>query len=59
MSSNELKTCAHLPCRCLVPEGQKYCSQSCEDAGSKIVEIECDCGHLLGCGVTAEKDPAA
>jgi len=52
MSNNESKTCAHLPCLCVVPEGQKYCGQSCEDAGSNDVEIACECGHSPGCALT-------
>jgi hypothetical protein len=39
------KTCAHIPCSCVVPAGQKYCSESCEVAGSDEVEIACECGH--------------
>jgi hypothetical protein len=37
--------CAHLPCICVPPEGEKYCTQFCKDAGSEETEIACDCGH--------------
>jgi len=57
MSHNEPRTCAHLPCRCVVPEGQKYCSQSCQDAGSEDVEIACECGH--GCDLTVADESVA
>jgi len=59
MSNHELKTCAHVPCTCLVPAGQKYCSQSCEDAGSNEVEIACECGHPPGCGLNAKEESVA
>lgn len=39
-----LNKCAHIPCLCMV-EGETYCSESCQDAGSEEVEIACDCGH--------------
>jgi hypothetical protein len=26
-------------------KGRKYCSQFCKDAGSKEIEIACDCHH--------------
>ena len=45
MSVIEQRTCAHIPCTCPVPPGEKYCSESCRDAGSNEVEIECDCLH--------------
>jgi hypothetical protein len=45
MPINKEKTCAHIPCTCVVPAGQKYCGQSCEEAGSDEVEIACECGH--------------
>jgi hypothetical protein len=37
MPINKVKTCAHIPCTCVVPAGQKYCSQSGEEAGSDEV----------------------
>jgi hypothetical protein len=43
-------TCAHPACRCIVPEGTKYCSQYCEDSGDTM-EISCDCEHP-GCSLT-------
>ncbi len=55
MSSNELKTCAHIPCLCLVPAGQKYCGEWCEDAGSEDVEIACECNHPPACVLTVEE----
>jgi hypothetical protein len=45
MTTTEQKTCAHIPCTCQVESGQKYCSDSCKDAGSGEVEIACECGH--------------
>jgi hypothetical protein len=43
MSETDGKKCAHVPCACYSTD--KFCSQSCKDAGSKEVEIGCDCGH--------------
>lgn len=37
--------CAHLPCKCVAPPGEKYCGPVCKDAGSKEVEIACQCDH--------------
>ena len=45
MTTAEQKTCAHVPCTCAVPAGEKYCSESCRDAGSGEVEIACECDH--------------
>lgn len=45
MAENEAKTCAHEPCNCTVPHGQKYCSDACKDAGANEVEIACACEH--------------
>ena len=45
MAEQEQKSCAHEPCQCTVPAGEKYCSDWCRDAGSKEVEIACECGH--------------
>jgi len=45
MTTSEKGKCAHLPCRCLVPSSDKYCSDSCKEAGSKEVEIACQCDH--------------
>jgi predicted nucleic acid-binding Zn ribbon protein len=39
MTTAEQKTCAHIPCTCAVEAGQKYCSESCRDAGSDEAEI--------------------
>jgi hypothetical protein len=44
-TTNEQKKCAHLPCRCVVPPGDKYCGQACKEAGAKEVEIACQCDH--------------
>ena len=52
MTTNEQNKCAHLPCRCLVQAGDKYCSQACKEAGSEDVDIACQCGHG-GCPLTA------
>jgi hypothetical protein len=51
MAKDEPKQCAREPCRCLVPHNQKYCSESCRDAGREEVEIACECGHP-DCGLT-------
>jgi hypothetical protein len=45
MSTNQEKRCAHIPCQCAVPTGEKYCGQACEEAGSEEVEIACQCDH--------------
>jgi hypothetical protein len=37
--------CAHLPCRCYLQPGEKYCGQARKEAGSKEVEIACQCDH--------------
>jgi hypothetical protein len=39
--------CAHPACSCPAPEGEKYCSTYCHDAG-KLTELACNCGHR-GC----------
>jgi len=38
MMTNEQKKCAHLPCRCVTQNGDKYCGQACKEAGSSEVE---------------------
>jgi len=45
MTRNDQVKCAHLPCRCLVQASDKYCGQACQEAGSKEVEIACQCDH--------------
>jgi hypothetical protein len=45
MTTDLQNKCAHLPCRCLVQSGEKYCGQVCNDAGSNEVEIACQCDH--------------
>ena len=45
MADEERHICAHEPCACTVPEGEKYCSDYCRTAGSEEVEIACDCDH--------------
>ncbi len=45
MTAPEQKTCAHEPCTCPVKEGEKYCGETCRDAGKGEVEIACECGH--------------
>jgi hypothetical protein len=45
MTTNEQVKCSHLPCQCFAPAGDKYCGQACKDAGSKDVEIACQCDH--------------
>jgi hypothetical protein len=53
MSDIEQRTCAHIPCTCPVSPGEEYCSESCRDAGSNEVEIECGCLHAA-CTNSAE-----
>lgn len=45
MAPEKSAKCAHLPCVCIAPPGDKYCSQFCREAGSTETEIGCDCGH--------------
>jgi hypothetical protein len=45
MTTNEQVKCGHLPCRCLVQAADKYCGQACKEAGTKEVEIACQCDH--------------
>jgi hypothetical protein len=46
-------TCAHEPCSCPVPEGDKYCSNYCRES-VKVAELTCSCGHR---GCTKETHP--
>ena len=57
--NNEPKTCAHIPCRCVVPAGQTYCGQWCEEAGSEDVEIACECDHPPVCALTVTEETVA
>jgi len=59
MLTNEPKTCAHIPCRCVVPAGRQYCGQWCEEAGSEDVEIACECDHPPVCSLTAAQETVA
>jgi hypothetical protein len=45
MGEEETRQCAHEPCQCLAPAGEKFCSDFCKTAGSEEVEIACECGH--------------
>jgi len=36
------KECAHFTCGCPAREGNNFCSEQCENAGS---ETDCGCGH--------------
>lgn len=58
MNYPEQRTCAHIPCNCVVKPGEKYCSDSCSDAGSDDVEIACECGHE-SCSIAAEEEDVA
>ena len=53
MKDLEQKTCAHIPCTCVVARGEKYCSDFCKNAGAEEVEIACECGHAT-CSLTEE-----
>ena len=52
MTDTNERKCAHIPCLCEVPEGRKYCGESCRDAGSEELEIACECDHPA-CPLTA------
>jgi hypothetical protein len=45
MANQKTKLCAHMPCLCVVPDGEEYCGDACRDAGSEDVEIACQCNH--------------
>ena len=45
MTNQGTTICAHIPCRCAVPQGEQYCGEACRDAGSEDVEIACQCDH--------------
>jgi hypothetical protein len=45
MTTTEQTRCAHIPCQCIVPAGEKYCGQACKEAGPEEVEIACQCDH--------------
>src|SRR5258708_15911632 len=45
MVDQKINKCAHVPCLCNVPTGEKYCGETCRDASSDDVEIACQCGH--------------
>ncbi len=45
MRNRKTRKCAHLPCLCDVPNGEQYCGEACRDAGSKDVDIACQCDH--------------
>jgi hypothetical protein len=51
------KKCAHPSCTCTPPNGEKYCSTYCHDAG-KITELSCNCGHA-GCAEMATSTSGA
>jgi hypothetical protein len=36
--------CAHPACNCEAREGEDYCSNYCQDAGS-LTELACNCPH--------------
>ena len=46
MVTRTTKKCAHIPCLCVVPDGEEYCREACRDSGSEDVEIACQCDHL-------------
>jgi hypothetical protein len=45
MVNEKTTKCAHIPCLCDVPPGEKYCGDACRDAGSEDTEIACECDH--------------
>jgi len=42
--AKEPNKCAHDGCSCNVPDGEKYCSMTCERA-KDVTTIACECGH--------------
>lgn len=44
MSAETPNKCAHPECRCVTDNDNKYCSQTCKEAGG-LTEIACQCGH--------------
>src|ERR1700739_3199105 len=36
----------HTSCRCSVPDREEYCGAACRHAGSRGVEISCQCDHV-------------
>jgi hypothetical protein len=58
MNHPEQITCAHIPCRCEVGPGEKYCSDFCREAGSDEVEIVCECGHET-CEIANQREQVA
>ena len=45
MANEKSEKCAHVPCVCIPPKGEKYCSQACKEAGAEETEIACNCEH--------------
>lgn len=45
MTLSRTEKCAHQPCLCVPPQGEKYCSPLCKEAGINETEIACECGH--------------
>ena len=39
LAAEKLDKCAHIPCVCIPPKGEKYCSPTGEEAGSEETEI--------------------
>ena len=46
-ANQKKRMCAHIPCLCVVPDGEEYCGEACRDAGSEDVEIACQCDHAV------------
>ena len=45
IAKDEQNKRAHLPCRCVIQAGEKYCSEACKETGAEEVEIACQCNH--------------
>ncbi len=44
--AESMHKCAHVPCQCLVPPAQEYCSAYCSEADDvEYTEHHCDCYH--------------
>lgn len=43
-----MQPCAHPDCKCMAPEGHKFCSDFCRYVGGRPMP-KCHCAHA-GCG---------
>jgi hypothetical protein len=61
MDNKKTEKCAHLPCKCIPSDGEKYCSEFCRDAGSNEAEnsVRLRSSCLYGLGFRPVLSPAA